>query len=193
MVHDRVILLTGFSGSGKDSVAAELNGHGIASAVPHTTRPMRTGEVEGNPYFYVDKGTFDKMISDEQFIEYNSYKTLVAGVPDRWYYGTSKAAISKGTHVLTTGVQSAFRFKEEYGDNAVIVFIHVPDSTREERAKGRGSFDQTEWDNRLSQDRAFRAKPGVLDSINFTVDNTGNLSDTVKCILENLSSNKGTL
>lgn len=41
MVSQMIILIVGKSGSGKDTVAEELEGHGLSSVISHTTRPRR--------------------------------------------------------------------------------------------------------------------------------------------------------
>ena len=182
---NKVVVLTGFSGAGKDTIAAELRDRGYISAVPHTTRPMRDGEVEGNPYYYISNECFNSMIDDGDFVEHNSYKTMVGGVEDRWYYGTSIESIT-GTDkcVLTTGVQSSVRFKKEMNGGAILVFISVPDEMREERAASRGSFDKTEWENRLAQDKAFRGAIAIDTLADLLISNTGTVAEAADSIIK---------
>lgn len=177
---NKLLAITGFSGAGKDAVAAELIRRGYVSVIPHTTRPMRIGEVEGNPYYFIDDVEFMRMVDADEFIEYNSYMTKVEGVEDRWYYGTAKNAVLTDTkNILTVGVQSAVRTKQALDNKVTTVFVDVTDSVRQERAISRGSFDQQEWDNRLSQDSTLRALVDINTLMDFNVDNIGPLSETV--------------
>ena len=182
-----LVAVTGFSGAGKDAVASELVRRGYVSVIPHTTRPMRVGEAEGSPYNFVSQAVFDQMIEAGDFIEYNSYQTEVAGIKDRWYYGTAKSAILPNTkNILTVGVQSSVRSKQALDGNAVIVFLDVPDTIRETRAMDRGSFDKQEWDNRLRQDIAFRKRSDIATMIDINIDNTTPLHETADNIEKEL-------
>jgi guanylate kinase len=185
MLKDPVLILTGLSGAGKDSVAEALKAKGFTSAVPHTTRPMREGETEGNPYHFVSKDTYLGMLNDDEFVESNKYLTMFNGVEDWSYYGTSKDALNSNEKLmLTIGVQSALRTKEKL-DNVIVVYLFVPDKVREERAKQRGSFDQVEWDNRLAQDIERRAKNKFpLHQMDAIIDNIQPLEKTIEDILD---------
>lgn len=183
-MSSKILVLTGLSGAGKDSVAEQLKQHGFISAVPHTTRPMREGESEGNPYHFVSKDTYKNMLLDDDFVESNSYQTKFNGVSDVHFYGTSRASLTaEGKLMLTVGFQSALRFKNIVGDDAMLVYLQVNDKERERRAKARGSFDQIEWDNRLSQDLK-RRESGELRSkfMDYSVDNTLPIETTVQTI-----------
>lgn len=76
------------SGAGKSSlIKAYLNtaSNQAKVAISHTTRKPRPGEENGKHYFFVDKSTFENMISKNSFIEY-------AHVFNN-YYGTSRKEI----------------------------------------------------------------------------------------------------
>lgn len=167
----KVLILTGHSGAGKDTVSDRLQAAGLFKAItPITTRAMREGESEGNPYEFVPVQVFQAMIARGLLIEHKSYVTQFNGVPDTAYYGTAFASIPENEDsVITIGVNASIELKEKLGDRAVLVYLNVSDSVREERAKARGSFDQVEWDNRLAQDHK-RFKDGLPDGIDFTVD-----------------------
>lgn len=51
-------------------------------SVSHTTRKPRIGEVDGVNYHFIDKEEFERMLNNEDFIEFNLYSNN--------YYGTSK-------------------------------------------------------------------------------------------------------
>jgi guanylate kinase len=56
-------------------------------SVSHTTRKPRVGEVDGINYHFIEKEQFQKMIEENQFIEFNKYSEN--------YYGTSKNELLK--------------------------------------------------------------------------------------------------
>jgi len=90
MNKGRLILYSGPSGVGKGTVRhffiddPRFNLHFSTS---FTTRPKRTQEKEGKDYFFVTIQQFQKMISQEAFLEW----ALFAG----HYYGTSQKVVEK--------------------------------------------------------------------------------------------------
>jgi len=186
-----VLILTGFSGAGKDTIAEALRAKGYHSVIPHSTRPMRDGECEGNPYNFITHDKFYSMIDSNQFAEHNNYTTMFNGVSEQQYYGTSYTALEAFSNtVLTCGVQSSIALKDNLEGSATLVFITVPDDVREERARVRGSFDKVEWDNRMTQDRAFRKQTNIDELSDIQVSNVGIIDEVVTAILKQLP-NKG--
>ena len=79
-----VFIISAPSGSGKSTLTAELR-----SSVPnwsfpsaYTTRQPRGSEQNGKEYFFVSREEFEKMIADDEFLEYAE----VFGN----YYGTAR-------------------------------------------------------------------------------------------------------
>lgn len=85
-----MLILSSPSGAGKTTVARKLleSVQGIGMSVSVTTRPMRPGEVEGKDYHFVDRAEFDRMVEQEEFLEWAE----VFGN----CYGTPKAQIKAG-------------------------------------------------------------------------------------------------
>jgi guanylate kinase len=182
--QSKVLILTGHSGAGKDTVSDELRRvSNIVPIIPHTTRAKRVNEVEGNPYYFISKRKFYDMIDNKEFVEHQSYITKFNDVECTEYYGTAIASIPEDTtSIITIGVNAAKGLKERLGDRAIIVYLHVSDSVREERAKARGSFDQNEWNNRLSQDHE-RFGGEIPTGMDVVIDNMKPLHETVKEVL----------
>jgi len=84
-----IFIVTAPSGAGKTSLVSQLihDLDDIQVSISHTTRPKRSGEVDGENYHFVDKPTFEKMIEDNLFLEHAD----VFGN----YYGTSVPAVVK--------------------------------------------------------------------------------------------------
>ena len=95
-----VIILTGKSCSGKDSIKRELEKRGYKSIVSYTSRSMRVGEREGREYKFVSKNKFINMISNNEMLEYRTYHTLVNNTPDTWYYGLRKEELDSTTNYV---------------------------------------------------------------------------------------------
>lgn len=73
------------SGAGKTSLCKEIIDFfpSVRHSVSYTTRPARTGEVDGRDYHFVSREVFAKMVADGQFAEWaevygNCYGTALA-------------------------------------------------------------------------------------------------------------------
>lgn len=72
MSHGRLFIISAPSGAGKTTLARRLVDElaDTVLAVSHTTRPRRPGEADGVDYFFVDRGRFESMVEDGEFLEY---------------------------------------------------------------------------------------------------------------------------
>jgi len=112
------------SGGGKTSLVKKLvcDLTDIEVSVSHTTRDIRTGEVNGMDYFFVDELKFQQMVDERAFVEHaqvfnHSYGTSVAQIIDRLRAGIDV--------VLDIDWQGAQQIKQIFAD-AVSVFIIPP-------------------------------------------------------------------
>ena len=154
----------GKSAAGKDTFMKKQVNLGIKPCVSVTTRPIRDGEKEGIDYFFVSKEKFFKMIENHELVEYRSYDTLVNGVPDTWYYGTPVIDI-KDDYVTVVDVKGVKDLIKYYGaENVTPIYVNVDDNIRQNRAKIRGSYDETEWQRRLKDD-AIKFSESEIQSI----------------------------
>lgn len=67
-----MFVVSGPSGAGKTSLCAELRNRmpWLRMSVSHTTRAPRGGEKDGADYFFVDRGTFERMAGEDRFLEW---------------------------------------------------------------------------------------------------------------------------
>jgi guanylate kinase len=112
------------SGAGKTTLCKKLceSEPRIRHSVSYTTRAPRPGEINDVHYTFVDKGTFQTMIADGEFVEW-------AEVHGN-YYGTSKKRIEELADagmdvVLDIDVQGARQLKRDLSD-CVYIFILPP-------------------------------------------------------------------
>lgn len=185
-----VLILCGKSGSGKDAVLKELEKSGeFTPIVSDTTRPMREGEVDGVSYNFPSKEEFLNKLNNGGYIEHREYHTTVGGVPDIWYYGCPTDDYTNGDKdfVVIFDINGTKEFIKQVGaENVIVAEIVVDDKVREERARTRGSFDQTEWDRRLADDEARFASSETFNVVDFTVNNTNqSLEQTVRAVVDN--------
>ena len=91
-MKSKVVVLIGRSSTGKSTILNKLvEKYGYHNCVSFTTRPMRTGEVEGRDYYYLSSNEeFDKMFDSGELFEKTEY--LVNG--EIWKYGIGHDSIS---------------------------------------------------------------------------------------------------
>ena len=151
-----ILVLVGKSGSGKDKQMKELVNSNILNPVISTTsRPIRIKERNNIDYYFCSKEQFLEKIRNNMFIEYRSYNTVSDNISDIWYYGTEKSSIdiSKNS-VLVLDVQGLKDLKSYFSNEKIVgIYLHCPSNLRTERAKGRGSFCENEWNRRLEADK----------------------------------------
>lgn len=133
-----LIVLSGFSGSGKGTIIKRLmeKYDNYALSVSVTTRQPREGEEEGVNYFFRSQEEFDQMVKEDAFIEYASYV--------KHSYGTPKAFVTKKLEeardvILEIEVQGALHVKEVMPE-AISIFVTPPSGEElERRLSGRGT------------------------------------------------------
>jgi len=143
-----LIVFSAPSGCGKDTILERLTklDNNVRVSVSMTTREIRDGEVDGLNYYFVDRGYFEKKISENKMLEYAEYADN--------YYGTPaepvQEMLSQGKAViLKIEVQGAEKIRAK--QPSVISIFVMPPSMRvlEERLRGRGSEDEETIQHRL--------------------------------------------
>lgn len=119
-----LIVVSGFSGSGKGTIMKELlkRYDNYALSVSATTRQPREGEADGREYFFKTREEFEKMIAEEELIEYARYVNN--------YYGTPKAYVEEQLAagkdvILEIEPQGALKIKEKFPE-ASLLFVTPP-------------------------------------------------------------------
>ena len=173
-----LLVLSGFSGVGKGTVAKKLvEKYGYSLSISATTRKPREGEVDGREYFFKTVDDFKNLIDYNGFIEYARYVDN--------YYGTPKAYVEEqlkeGKNViLEIEIQGALNIKSMFPD-AVLLFIMPPSAKElERRLVGRGTEDEATIRARLS--RASEEAQGV-ENYNYIV-----INDDVDACVETIDS-----
>ena len=144
-----ILVLSGPSGAGKSTLLKEvIDDIGECYfSISTTTRPIRTGEVDGVDYHFVAKEEFQKDIEDDMFLEY-------ANVHGN-YYGTSirpvrKALKKRKLVIFDIDVQGNAVVTKRLGDITTSVFISPPTlSELKNRLEGRETDTQEVIDGRL--------------------------------------------
>ena len=140
----KIIYLMGKSASGKDTIFKRLledKRLKLRPLITYTTRPMRAGEIEGDPYFFINILQFAEAILFGRMIEYRTYETACG----HWFYGTIlDEQFSREGDLLTVGTpESCKQLKKWFGEECVIpVYVEVETGERLQRALNRERMQQ---------------------------------------------------
>ncbi|HEY0888905.1 MAG TPA: guanylate kinase [Nocardioides sp.] len=159
----RLVVLAGPTAVGKGTVAADLRTHHpeVWYSVSATTRPPRPGEVDGVHYWFVSDEEFDRMVAEDELLEW-------AVVHKAARYGTPRkpveAALAAGRPaLLEIDLQGARQVRRTMPE-ALFVFLSPP-SWEElvRRLVGRGTETAEERERRLETARVELAAEAEFD------------------------------
>ena len=176
-----LIVISGTSGSGKDSVVKRLTRRMEAAGTPlhfvvtANTRPRRENEVDGVDYIFVSMAEFEHMIAQGELLEYARVYGQYRGIPRQQ---VRQAMASNRDVVLRLDVQGAATIRK-MAPEAVLIFLTAP--SEEElikRLRKRCTEAPDELDRRLQTAREEMKRipefdyvvPNVTDKLDETVD-----------------------
>jgi guanylate kinase len=154
LVEDDLLLMiiSSPSGAGKTTLTRKLleSFPDLTFSVSHTTRPPRTGEVDGQDYHFIDRATFEAHIAEDRFAEWAEVHGNL--------YGTSLTELdrARGEHrkgiLFDVDYQGARQIKARLPE-AIGVFI-LPPSLTELRKRLDGRATDTHDDIQRRFDKA---------------------------------------
>ncbi len=136
------------SGGGKGTLIQRVlnNVPNLSYSVSFTTRPPRSGELNGREYFFVSKEQFEQMVAAGEFLEWAHVHSHS--------YGTSRKQvareISEGRDIiLEVDVQGAASVRELISDSVSIFILPPSFEVLRQRLLARGTDSLEELDVRL--------------------------------------------
>ena len=140
MIMGNIYCLMGKSASGKDTIYNRLLAmeklH-LRRVVPYTTRPMRSGETDGQTYFFCTEQQVEEFEAAGKIIELRAYHT-VYGI---WKYFTAddgQICLSESDYLMIGTLEAYEQIRDYFGAEKVCpVYVEVDDGLRLQRALDR--------------------------------------------------------
>lgn len=142
-----MLLLVGKTCTGKNRIQNELIKMGMKSVVTYTTRPPRSGEVDGIAYHFINKKDFFDKQDNGFFAETTSYKIATG---DIWYYGSAVEDLTDDK-VIIVNPEGLRKLKEITNLDPVSFYILADEEVIWNRLRKRGD-NAAEARRRLNSD-----------------------------------------
>ncbi|XP_076474116.1 uncharacterized protein LOC117156499 isoform X11 [Bombus vancouverensis nearcticus] len=160
--HKRPVVLIGPPNIGRHELRQRLmqDSERFAAAIPHTSRPRKDSEVDGQDYHFISRSQFESDILCRKFVEHGEY--------EKAYYGTSVEAIRSVVNsgkicVLNLHPQS-LKILRNSDLKPYVVFVAPPslEKLRQKRIKNNESFKEEELKDIIEKAREMEDKYGHL-------------------------------
>lgn len=187
-----LIVISGFAGSGKGTITKELikRYDNYRFSVSATTRNPRPGEQDGVDYFFVNREQFEKMIDENQLLEYTEYVGNYYGTPKKYV----EEMLDDGKDViLEIEYIGGFNAKKAFPE-AVLCFL-TPPSVEEVYNRLKGRNTETE-DVILKRIKRGQEEAEIIDKYDYIIVNNdveeaiSELHNTIQCSKNNTLRNK---
>lgn len=137
----KIFFISGKSSTGKDTIYKRLledEGLALKKITMYTTRPMRSGEIDGREYFFVSDDASRKHELDGSIVEMRVYNTVYG--PWKYYTRNDGQIDLQGKeNYLALGTIEAYRkYCDYFGKEYVVpIYIEIDDGVRLQRALDR--------------------------------------------------------
>ena len=165
----RLFLITGPSGVGKGTlVTALLARHPhIWLSISATTRAPRSGEVDGQHYFFRERGQFEADVAAGGLLEWAEFAGNCYGTPR----GPVEAQLAAGRPVLLEIELEGARQVRRSFPQGFQIFLKPPSFEElERRIRGRGTDSEEAITRRLARARIELAAEGEFDAVLVNAD-----------------------
>ena len=177
-----IYFLIGPSSSGKDYFFKYIKDkYNLNSIILHTTRPIRTGEVDGVTYHFLTTNDFDQLDQNHEFVERRDYDTKY-GI---WSYATHKDSIDKSKDYITINTWEGYKkFLDYLGKEQLFpIYFNVEPVIRLERAIAREKREQNPKYDELCRRFLADCKDFSQELVNqykpYIIDNNGTETETI--------------
>jgi len=160
-----ILVITGKSCSGKDTIVKELEKLGYQRIITYTSRPIRPNEKDGVDYHFISLEEFFKRYLDDFFLEID-YFDVIDGI---WFYGSSLNSYQNASdNTVAILTPSGLKKLKEHNIPFISFYINVSDEKIKQRQIERG-------DNTKEAERRFKSDKldfiGIENKVDYIIDN----------------------
>ena len=166
-----IIVLLGASGSGKSTLENEISKRfGYKKIISYTTRKPRIGEINGKDYYFVSNESFEDMIRQGLFAEYDEYS-------QKRIYGTLKSDYQEGNKIAVLTPNGLRQLKKNcLNEKIFTVLVEANLGTRIKRYIDRCGLDKFDFDDKneiaARVERDYGMFLGLEREVDLVVDNS---------------------
>ncbi len=151
MKSPKLFVFASPSGGGKTSIIKEIRRRHpeIEFSVSATTREMRNGEVHGKDYFFIPQAEFERLVKNNELVEYEFFFNT--------YYGTLKREVDRALNsghsmIFDIDVKGAKSIQAKYPNESKLIFIAPPSmEILEQRLRNRNTETEEKLQRRLQR------------------------------------------
>lgn len=176
MRKSNIFIISGPSGAGEDSIISALEKRmPIERIVTTTTREMRPGESQGNPYYFISKKEFDENLANENFAEHAvQYNGNIYGVTNQELERVEKSGKIGIWKIEYKGVMTV---KEKYPEIKAI-FVNAPSlEILEDRIRRRDNVSDEYIQERMKYTKEWLNHTDIYDET--VINHEGELEKAV--------------
>ncbi len=174
-----LIVISGPSGVGKDTVVEQMKNHGLPFhfVVTVNTRPPRADETHGVDYFFITMEEFKRMVAQDELLEYAPVYSDFKGVPK----DQVRQAFASGKDVvMRLDVQGAATIRKLYPE-ALLIFLTTADEQELiDRLKARKTEDPEELQVRITNVQEELKSVQLFDYV--VINRENELQETIEII-----------
>jgi len=143
-----IFVLSAPSGTGKSTLINRLFADidNLSFSVSYTTRAPRVGESDGRDYFFVNNAEFDKMLADNDLVEWVQVYQHRYGTGRTWIHNQIDNSRDVLLDLETAGAK---RIKEIFPEATLIFLLPPSAQSLANRLRGRGKDTEEQISIRL--------------------------------------------
>ncbi|MBL7058319.1 hypothetical protein ISS03_03205 [Patescibacteria group bacterium] len=187
-MQNNLFIISGPSGAGEDSIIQGLikNGVILERVITSTSRNMRSGEVNGNPYYFLSREDFKKKIDNSEFFEW-------AKEYNNNYYGVTNDEIKRVERCGKVGIwkigYKGVRTAKKLLPDIKAILINAPLIQIEARIRARDKGVSDEYiAERMMYTKEWLEYKYLYDYE--VVNSNGNLDKSIQAVMEILDVKK---
>lgn len=178
----RLTVVSGPSGVGKSSVLDELRRQvpEVYFSVSVTTRPPRSGEVNGVHYHFVDSAEFARLAADGKLLEYARYAGNGYGTPRE---PVERALADGHSAVLEIELQGARQVRRRMPEAQLVMLLPPSWDVLVDRLTGRATEDPERVHRRLEAASQELEAASEFDAMVVNADVRSATSELIRLVL----------